>query len=56
VKPLVSIQEQVMMVCIRQLIWAKLGDEYVMESGMCGYNEEISKRDLFVTKRNLFDF
>ena len=33
----------------------KLGDEYVMESGMCGYNVEITKRNLFVAKRNLFD-
>jgi hypothetical protein len=36
--------------------WVKLGDEYVMGSGLCGYNVEITERNLFVTKRNLFGF
>ena len=40
---------------IRQLIWAKLGDEYVMESGMCGYDVEITKTNSFdlIKKENL---
>ena len=65
---MVSIQERVMTLiygqysragcdgAIRQLIWENLGDEYVMGSEMCGYNVEIAKRNLIITKRNLFGF
>ena len=53
---MVSIQEPDMMACLRQLMWAKLGDEYVMGSRMCGYNVEIAKSNLFDEKRRAFDF
>lgn len=44
---MVGVRERVIMECIRWLDWAKLGEEYVMESGMCDYNVEIAKRNLF---------
>ena len=28
------------------IIWAKLGDEYLMESEMCSYDVEITKKNL----------
>ena len=39
------------------IIWAKLGDEYLMESEMCSYDVEITKKKTsFDKKRKAFDF
>ena len=43
------------MACIRSLIMAKLGDDYFKESGICGYNIEITKRNFLDSNRKAFD-